>query len=188
MDRDAGLSIDEAAATLGVNPSTVRRRIREGKLHAQKVWRPQGYALRVLLDDEQLAGSSYVHLGADGCEQVGTADAEQLGPASSDRLPAPPDRAEAMASYNAALLAPLVAELSRTRGQLVEQAEEIGHLRAQLEDARAQLALSAPTNAPQSHEDARETASPGGAVQESTPAPSGPWWRRLWDGLLSTPG
>ena len=41
-----GVSIDQAAATLNVSPSTVRRWVKEGRLPAERVTTPQGHVFR----------------------------------------------------------------------------------------------------------------------------------------------
>src|SRR5205823_3819917 len=46
----AGVSIDQAAASLQVSSSTVRRWVKEGRLHSERVATPQGHAFRVYLD------------------------------------------------------------------------------------------------------------------------------------------
>ncbi len=43
------LTIEDAAARLGVSVSTVRRRIRDGLLMAERVTTPQGFKYRILL-------------------------------------------------------------------------------------------------------------------------------------------
>ncbi len=45
-----GISVQEAAAQLGLNEKTVRRRIHLGQISAIKVPRPQGFEWRVYLD------------------------------------------------------------------------------------------------------------------------------------------
>jgi hypothetical protein len=70
-------------------------------------------------------------------------------------LPIHAQRAEEMAVYSKALLAPYVA-------QIAEQAERIGRLEAELEAARAERLIE-PQNAPQA---------------ESWPE-GRPWWQRL---------
>jgi hypothetical protein len=157
------VSVEDAAAALSVNVSTVRRRIREGKLQAQKVHRPQGYLLRVLLhEDEQVAGPSWA--------QLGDQDPASWAP-SYAQLAAPADRAEAMAAYNRQLLEPVLQELTRTGEQLTTQAEEIGRLKAELSQAREQLALMAPATTP---EMAAESTPEGEAVSRAS---TRPWWR-----------
>jgi excisionase family DNA binding protein len=42
-----GMNISDAAAQLGVSPDTIRRRIKEGTLKAEKVRTPQGYRWEV---------------------------------------------------------------------------------------------------------------------------------------------
>ena len=51
------LSVDDAAVALGINPSTVRRRIREHKLPSKRIERPQGHILRIFVADDQLSTS-----------------------------------------------------------------------------------------------------------------------------------
>ncbi len=46
-----GLTIHEAATALGMSPSTVRRHIKEGRLHAMRRPTTQGYEWRVFLGD-----------------------------------------------------------------------------------------------------------------------------------------
>lgn len=144
------LGVDEAATALGINPSTVRRRAREGKLQVQKVHRPQGYTLRVFVSsDEQVAGPSSAQLGKD-IHTPGMGH-EQVAEPNSAQLPVALDRAEAMASYNRALLEPLVHEINELTRRLELAAAENGRLGAELATARAQL-----------------------EIQQR------PWWRRLW--------
>ncbi|HSH78950.1 MAG TPA: helix-turn-helix domain-containing protein [Herpetosiphonaceae bacterium] len=75
-----GLTIHEAAAVLGMSPSTVRRHIKEGRLHATRRPTTQGYEWRVFLGDHLPTTSDQVATttGADGdyvltrSEQVAT--------------------------------------------------------------------------------------------------------------------
>lgn len=46
---EAGVGIEEAARLLGASVNTVRRRIKQGALRAERVSRPQGYTYRVFL-------------------------------------------------------------------------------------------------------------------------------------------
>jgi hypothetical protein len=116
-----------------------------------------------------------------------------------------PDRADAAGRVDGGgTQATTMLELVRLVGELQAKAEAAAMWQAradvlalQLEEARAQLALSAPTDAPKSHEDANLTAEAPEPTREPsepepTPIPPGPdgrsWWRRWWRALLSTPG
>jgi excisionase family DNA binding protein len=140
------VSVGEAAAALGVSANTIRRWIKTGELRADRVVRPQGEAWRVYLPRHVPAGTS-----------------REVPPGTSQHVPpAPPigtslaspdvQRAEALAAYGAALLAPVLATVERLEAVNRDQAETIGQLRAQL--AAAELLPS--SNSPR------------------------PWWR-FWD-------
>jgi len=49
------MNIPEAAAQLGVSPDTIRRRIRQGTLMAEKVKTPQGYRWEVDISNAPVA-------------------------------------------------------------------------------------------------------------------------------------
>lgn len=49
VSESEGISVEEAARVLGVSINTIRRRIKQGKLSAEQVARPQGYCYRVHL-------------------------------------------------------------------------------------------------------------------------------------------
>src|SRR5919199_3903166 len=55
---DHSLSIDEAAARLGVSPVTIRRRIKTGEIGAIKRPTAYGFEWRILLDGEGVAVST----------------------------------------------------------------------------------------------------------------------------------
>jgi excisionase family DNA binding protein len=167
-DRTRLLTVQEAAGALGVSPTTIRRWVKEGAVASERVSRPQGYVVMVQIPERQIPTGRYAPRPPGVATQLPTS------------APTDAARAEAMAEYSAKLLEPLVAKLA-------EQAEDIGRLRAQLERAHDTIrALEAPrevpADAPESHTAGRETASPGGAVQEPAPAPP-PWWRRVWAAL-----
>jgi excisionase family DNA binding protein len=165
------LTLTEAATLLGLSVDTVRRRVKRGELEARMVPTPHGAAWRVRPPSAPTVGATVVP----------TVDAT-------------PGAAPMQAAGGPAMgeLVGLVGRLHDENRALAEAAAtwqtRAEVLALQLEDARAQLALGAPADAPESRQDARETASPGGVAQEPTPAPSGPWWRRAWKSLLSTPG
>jgi excisionase family DNA binding protein len=165
------LTLTEAATLLGLSVDTVRRRVKRGELEARMVPTPHGAAWRVRLPSAPTVGATVVQtVGA----TLGAAPTQATGGPPMGELVGLVGR---LHDENRALAE--AAATWQTRAEL---------LAAQLEDARAQLALSAPTDGPQSRQDARETASHGGVLQESTPARPAPWWRRWWVALLSTPG
>jgi hypothetical protein len=173
------VTVEDAATALGINQSTVRRRIRERKLQSQRLQRPQGYILRVFLPNDQVAGHSYLQAGD---------EPDGDGEASYAQLPAPLQRAEAITAYNTALIAPLVQELAETRRRLEELANANGHLAAELAAAQERLAiLEAPkhegTVVPTqsgSLQEEPEAAESREVVAEANPEQREPWWRRFW--------
>jgi excisionase family DNA binding protein len=130
------VSVPEAAAILGVSVATVRRMIRAGRLHAERVERPQGIAYVVLLPPD--AGQR-------------SARDQQLGASARANRSGPDPAAEALISLVrtaiAGVLGPLVAQLDAHRlmvehaqGQITWQAELIGRLTAERDAALAELA------------------------------------------------
>jgi excisionase family DNA binding protein len=155
-----GLSIQEAAAELGISVNTVRRQVKAGRIRAEKVTTPSGYVYRVFpsLDTQPSTQASTRRV-----PEVDTQPSTQRVPVMLPDLA----RAEAMASYNRALIEPLVAELGEARRQVAEQAELIGELRARL------AALEAPKAEPA---DVEPAAAPEAAPEPATRL----WWRRAW--------
>ena len=127
MEATAPVTVEQAAAALGVSPSTVHRRIRSGVLRAERVTRPQGAVW-------------LVHLPSGTAAATG-----EPPPPTTPEATAPttvPAQAEAMVSLIqttiGTVLGPLVGQLDAQRqtierqaDQLVRQAETIGELRAQ---------------------------------------------------------
>jgi excisionase family DNA binding protein len=187
------VSVQEAATALGVSVNTIRRWIKAGRIAHEKLPTPAGYAYRVYPQRVTPAGTGR------GVPPIGT---------HRGVLTLAPDmqRAEAMAAYTAALLGPLVAELSAAREQIAGQAERIGQLSAELAQAHdtiraLEVTREAPAAAPQSRHDANLTAEvpepttePSWPAPEPTPnpvpAPIPPepdgrsWWRRMWAALV----
>jgi excisionase family DNA binding protein len=143
-----GVTIDQAAVSLGVSPSTVRRWVKSGRIKSERVVRPQGYVVLVDLPERAPSTPSAEHP-----LQVGA----QLPTAAGAGV----ERADAMATYLASYAAKVVEPHLAT---IRQQAEEIGRLKAELEHIRRQPA-----------ETATEPTTGSKAVSE--PA-TRPWWRR----------
>jgi excisionase family DNA binding protein len=154
MYQAVGRSIPAAAAALGVSANTVRAMIKRGELRAERVRRPQGYTLRVYLDDEVPAAPTSV---------TSTATSDEVPAASTYQAPTSElQRAEALAQYGATLLAPVLATVERLAAENRVQAETISQLRLEL----AQRPMLEPGQV-------------GGG--DAGPRASGrprPWWRR----------
>jgi hypothetical protein len=119
-----GLSIQAAAAALGVSVNTVRRQVKSGSLHSEKVPTPAGYAYRVHLPVSTQQVVTY------GSYSSGTqADEGVLRQVPND----PEPLLEALR---------LVDKLSQ---QVLELSGRVGYYQAELEQARGRLAaLEAP--------------------------------------------
>lgn len=120
------VTVAEAAAALGVNVVTIRRMIKRGQLEAERVHRPQGSAYLVTLPGHGAGDETPTGQPAQDMSRTQETPAEQMMAAWS-------------ASVLTPILAPIVAELTATRQQLVSQAETIGRQSAELDAARAQI-------------------------------------------------
>jgi excisionase family DNA binding protein len=172
----APVTVERAAAVLGVSASTVRRRIRDGTLRAESVSRPQGVVWLVHLPADATAG---VNLPPPPAGAVGTA---------------PVTASDAMIAYTRSLLEPLVAALERSQSRTAELERENGELTAHLTAAEDRLRMLETPN-PQESPITRnlgpiEPDPPSEPPEPPSPAPieptsngSGraPWWRR-WGG------
>jgi hypothetical protein len=155
---------------LGVSLNTLRRKIASGEIRAERVSRPQGHVWRVHLDGQHETASTAQHADQHPEQDAG----------STLQQPAVEiQRAEVMASFLTPLLQqamqPLVDELSQARRQMVEQAERLGAVQAELTQAKERiLALEAPKAEPVAVEPA--------AADEGVSGPATrPWWR-FWFG------
>jgi excisionase family DNA binding protein len=165
------VSANRGAEVLGLSEKTIRRWIKAGKLKAER----HGRDYRIDLGELLAIG---------GQEGRTVADSGHAEPGAS----APPKSGSArMADSPQTGLAELVALVRDLQSELMRRTEAAAMWQAraevlalQLEDARARLALSAPTNAPESHTAANLTAQ----GPEPTGGPLGPdgrsWWRRVW--------
>jgi excisionase family DNA binding protein len=128
-----GMSVEEAARALRCSPNTIRRYIQRGRVRAERLARPQGYAWRVYLEAPPTMGD--------------TSQPETSHAVTSQVPPEVPPT----------WLVPLAQELAAARTMIAHQAEQIGRLTAELEQARAAEVGEAPTK------------------ERATPAPR-PWW------------
>jgi excisionase family DNA binding protein len=109
------VSVLEAARILGISPTTVRRMVKAGTLQAERVLRPQGHTFVVLVpSDSQPDATTRQQVSAEARTEV------------------PPS--EQAAVFAASILTPVLAPL------MLEQAEQIGTLRAENESLQAQNA------------------------------------------------
>jgi len=133
----AAVTVEQAAAILGVSVTTVKRRIRAGSLRAEQAQRPQGTVWLVYLDAAAMPAAE---------ERPSAASVAATAAATA---PAP---AEAMVSLIqttiGTVLGPLVGELAASRqanerlvGELREVERQNGELRA---ENRALTASTAP--------------------------------------------
>jgi len=131
MVTTAPVTIEQAAAILGVSASTIRRRIRAGALQVEETRRPQGVVWLV-----------HVPPGTAPAAETATVDTTPVTTTAT----APTAQAEALASLIHATLTPIIAPLvaeqaalrqtvERQADQLVGQAERLGRQGAELERA-----------------------------------------------------
>jgi hypothetical protein len=139
------VTIEQAAAILGVSASTIRRRIRAGALHVTETHRPQGTVWLVHLPP-----------GVTPAAEAATVDTAPVDTTPTAQPTPALAQAEALASLIQAtltpIIAPLVGELAASRqtierqaDQLVSQADLLGRLTAALE-ARTAPQTVEPTN------------------------------------------
>ena len=112
MVATAPVTVEQAAAILGISASTVRRRIRDGALRAEEISRPQGVVWLVDLPP----GTAPVTSGV------------SEAPAAASTVATAPTTAESMIAYTRSLLEPLVAALERSQGRVSELERENGGL------------------------------------------------------------
>ena len=152
------LSIDEAAHHLAISPRTVRRRIRDGSLPAEREDTPQGFRYVVLIED-------------------GAAPAEH----HHEPPPASPDTA-----MLETLLAQVTSErdfLRRQVEQLTQQAENAQVLLLRATEERGRL-LSGPVQPGSRDHDMTRPAPTPAASQPGRRRP--PWWRRFLQALADS--
>lgn len=149
-----GLTIEEAAARLGLSVTTVRRRIKQKKLRAALVAGDHGPEYRVQVDPGQVATLA---------GEPGRDDGQDDQPSLGANQPA--------VSSLVALVDKLTTENGRLQDERAELFGRLGYFQAQLEQAQSTIkALEAP-----------KAPDPPGPrwPDEPTPAdpPARPWWR-----------
>ena len=128
-------TLHEAAQLLGVSLGTVRRRIARGELRAERVQRPQGHVWQVWLEPAQDAATVPNQPPASALPySFGSTLPQDAAPVTA--------RATMVAPLIEQALRPLVAELADTRQQLVQQAEELGRFKSDLQQAQTELMLA----------------------------------------------
>jgi len=149
------VSVEQAAAILGVSVTTVRRRIRAGTLRAEEARRPQGPVWLVYLPADATPPTTSDQAGA---TVVATA---------------PTTAGDAMIAYTQTLLGPLVAALERAQTRNAELERAVGRLQAENDALRASQTQQGANLSVSGPEPAQEPSAPAEPV-------SAPWWRRWW--------
>jgi hypothetical protein len=171
----------EAAERLGISEPAARRRVKTGRLRGQRRPTAQGHVWYVWVPAAD-ASAPTSDTSGDGTRQVSPDGSsvsgdtrERVGRPSSATLQ-PADRAEEMARYTEALLAPW-------RRRVEELAVENGRLQERLATAEACIAeLQAPPSDTIVEEPETVAATPEVSEEEAPPAL---WWRRAWRWLSS---
>ena len=141
-----GFSLPEAARLLGVSRSSVRRMIRDGRLEARRVLRPQGYAWEVRVPPCSEPCSEAPDVGTHHAPGPGRPNAPRQAP----EVAGPEALGAWLVPVLTPILAPIVAELQATReagerkDQTIErQAGEIAALREERGRQSAELERAA---------------------------------------------
>jgi hypothetical protein len=131
------VTIEQAAAILGVSASTIRRRIRAGALRVEEARRPQGVVWLV-----------HLPAGTAPAAEPATVDTAPVTTTATAAQPAGDAIAAMIQATLTPIIGPLVAELGASRQtierqgeQLVSQAETIGTLQAQISTLAARTAI-----------------------------------------------
>lgn len=137
------VSIPDAARILRLSESSIRRLIKAGRLEAERVQRPQGYAwlVKVPAPSTDPPEQPPRQVGASGATYPPEEPAPSTVAAQADAI------SGLVAATVGSLLGPLVSELAASRQQnerqaeqLVTQAESIGRLTAERDAAQASYA------------------------------------------------
>lgn len=165
----APITVEQAAAVLGVSVTTVKRRIRAGSLRGEQAQRPQGMVWLVYLDP------------------AATPSAEERPPAASVAATAPTTltaQADAMVSLIqttiATVLGPLVGQIDAQRQTIERQADRIAEL--ERENGMLSERLTAPAPA---HSPVASNLRPEPVTPPSEPATPRSWWSARWAFVLA---
>jgi excisionase family DNA binding protein len=160
------VTIEQAAAILGVSASTIRRRIRAGTLQVTETRRPQGVVWLVHLPP-----------GVRPATATDTVDTPPVDTAPTTQ-PAPADAMVSLIQTTiGTVLGPLVSELAASRQTIERQAETIADLREERGRLSAELAAERQAKA--------STDGPTAPQPVTLPLePSTPRWRSWWPWLL----
>ncbi len=155
----AGLTVRQAAVASGVSERTIRRRIKEGSLVAEKVPTAQGYEWRVQLDGVACPPGGQARR-VDGNRLVGAA------------VPVA-GRVDGAADEVGEALVRALGLVERLQRENLELAGRVGFLQGKLQEAQAQLlALAPPVVSP--------PLVPAVPVEEPPHGGLRAFWRRLW--------
>jgi hypothetical protein len=186
------VTIPEAARRLGLSKSAVRRRLQSGQLAGRREERPQGHVWLIALPNGSSNGhaNGAVHPSEGAPAGTGTSRAVPKGTDTSRQVPAGAaagagagtalQRAQEMAAYSEALLAPYVRRIEERAeriGRLEERAEhlqaELAHRDAELERVRREAKL-----ARQEADETARLAKEAATLREATAEEQRrPWWR-----------
>lgn len=157
----AGLTVQQAAVAYGVSERTVRRRIKEGTLAAEKVPTAQGYEWRVQLDGAACPP------GGQACR----VDGDRV----DGRAVSTVGRVDSVADEVGEALVRALALVEWLQRENLELAGRVGFLQGKLQETQAQLlALAPPAVAPLA------PVTLGVAESPASGGASPGRWRRLW--------
>ena len=165
----AGLTVQQAAVAAGVSERTIRRRIKEGILAAEKVPTAQGYEWRVQLDGGACLPDRSGRRVDDDRVDGGVAPS--------------PDGVDSVAEEVSEALVRALGLVERLQRENLELAGRVGFLQGRLQETQAQLLALAPPAA------ASVAPAPRAVAEAPTSGrPSPGRWRRLWRALGGVAG
>lgn len=166
---DGSLSLQEAAARIGVSERTIHRRIRNGTLQAYKLDTPRGEVWRVMLDSSAASPASPGGPGAvmlDGAHGAASPELMRALELIEHTLDDQTDELERLRQERDAERRAHEARVEELHGQIGDLKGIAAHwqARAQAAEETVQRLLAGPTDEPAPAQPERKRA---------------PWWRRL---------